>query len=66
MTVPLSEVRENADAWRPSFQYEYDVLVKETEAVVPTKRHLLAPGTELVGRWSVARKGAQGPRDRGR
>ena len=28
MTVPLSEVRENADAWRPLFQYEYDVLVK--------------------------------------
>ena len=61
MTVPLSEVRENADAWRPSFQYEYDVLVKETEAVVPTKRHLLAPGTELVlGKMVCCKKGGTG------
>ena len=61
MTVPLSEVWENADAWRPSFQYEYDVLVRKTVAVVPTKRHLLAPGTELVPEKMVCcKKGGTG------
>ena len=61
VTVPLSEVRANAQDWIPAFEYEYNLLVKDTGAVVPTQRHLLAPGTELVrGKAVRCKKGGSG------
>ena len=61
ITVPLHEVRANPKEWISAFQYEYDVLVKDTEAVEPTSRELLPPGTELVpGKMVCVRKGGTG------
>ena len=31
VTVPLHEVRAHPQEWVPAFQYEYDVLVKDTD-----------------------------------
>ena len=61
VTVPLHEVRAHPQEWVPAFQYEYGVLVKDTEAVEPMARELLPPDTELVpGKMVCVKKGGTG------
>ena len=61
VTVPLHEIRAHPQDWVPTFQYEYDVLVKDTEAVEPVARESLPPNIELVpGKMVCVRKGGSG------
>ena len=61
VTVPLHEVRAHPQDWVPAFQYEYDVLVKDTQAVHPVPGESLPPHAELVpGKMVCVRKGGSG------
>ena len=61
VTVPLSEVRANPEEWKPAFEYEYNVLVRDTSAVRPVPRASLPHNTELVpGKMVCVRKGGTG------
>ena len=61
ITVPLHEVRANPQDWIPAFQYEYNVLVHDTQAVQPMAREALPEGTELIpGKMVCVRKGGSG------
>ena len=61
ITVPLHEVRAHPQDWIPAFQYEYSVLVRDTQAVHPMAREELLEGTELIpGKMVCARQGGSG------
>ena len=61
ITVPLHEVRDHPQDWIPAFQYEYNVLVHDTQAVHPLPREELPEGTELIpGKMVCVRKGGSG------
>ena len=60
-TVPLHEVRAHPQKWVPAFQYEYDVLVKDTGAVEPIPKGLKMIPIEPIHRLGIDHIGRQFP-----